>query len=600
MPYIGTSPSNGVRRKHTYTATASQTSFSGAGAEGATLSYKDSNYVDVYQNGVKLSEADYTATTGTTVVLATGATVSDMIEIIVYDVFSVADTVSKADGGTFDGNVTMAGTLAVTGATALNGADVTLADGVDLITASAGTSNVRIGVNAGNSITSGGNYNTVVGDEAGTAITTGDNNTLLGYQTGDALTTPFGNVAIGDRALSAETTGQRNTAVGSTALFAQNNTGNELTYNTAVGYQSGGAITTGLYNTLVGGLVGDALTDADKNVALGYGTLTADTLGSRSTAVGYSALATQNFTTATDSHNTAVGNEAGTLLTTGIENVIVGSLAGDAMTDADRNTAVGYVALSTNTKSDRNTAIGRSALENLNHTSVTSGLNTAIGHGAGSVITTGTKNTIIGCYGGNQSSLDIRTSDNNIVLSDGDGEAQLCINGSGVISIGGIKTPTSTDATLNISQHGSGFPLLCHRTGTGDGVQVSFHNDNNQVGRINTSGSATSYVTSSDYRLKENVTTSWDATTRLKQLKPSRFNFKTDADTTVDGFLAHEVSSIVPEAITGEKDAVDSDGNPDYQGIDHSKLVPLLVKTLQEALTEIDTLKTKVAALEGE
>ena len=107
MAYLGVSPSNGVRQKHTYTATASQTSFSGAGAENITLSYKDSNYVDVYQNGVKLSEADYTATTGTTIVLATGATVSDMIEVVVYDVFSVADTVSKADGGTFDNEITL-------------------------------------------------------------------------------------------------------------------------------------------------------------------------------------------------------------------------------------------------------------------------------------------------------------------------------------------------------------------------------------------------------------------------------------------------------------------------------------------------------------
>ena len=131
MAYIGVSPSNGVRQKHTYTATASQTSFSGAGAEGISLSYLDSNYVDVYQNGVKLSEADYTSTTGTTVVLATGATVSDMIEIIVYDVFSVADTVSKADGGTFDASVTFAG---------------------DIIKSTAGTSNFAAGVNAGNSI----------------------------------------------------------------------------------------------------------------------------------------------------------------------------------------------------------------------------------------------------------------------------------------------------------------------------------------------------------------------------------------------------------------------------------------------------------------
>jgi len=120
MAYIGVSPSNGVRRKHTYTATANQTSFSGAGAEGATLSYNDSNFVDVYQNGVKLSEADYTSTSGTAIVLAQGASVSDIVEIVVYDVFSVADTVSKADGGTFDGNVAMAGTLGVTGVVTAN------------------------------------------------------------------------------------------------------------------------------------------------------------------------------------------------------------------------------------------------------------------------------------------------------------------------------------------------------------------------------------------------------------------------------------------------------------------------------------------------
>ena len=120
MPYIGVSPQFGVRRKHTYTATAGQTSFSGAGSEGATLSYTDSNFVDVYQNGVKLGDADYTSTSGTAIVLAQGASVDDLVEIIVFDAFSAADTVSKADGGQFDGNVTMAGTLGVTGATTLS------------------------------------------------------------------------------------------------------------------------------------------------------------------------------------------------------------------------------------------------------------------------------------------------------------------------------------------------------------------------------------------------------------------------------------------------------------------------------------------------
>ena len=93
-------------------------------------------------------------------------------------------------------------------------------------------------------------------------------------------------------------------------------------------------------------------------------------------------------------------------------------------------------------------------------------------------------------------------------------------------------------------------------------------------------------------KLKENITYTWDATTRLKQLKPARFTFKDDTSDLVDGFLAHEVSSIVPEAINGEKDAVDSEGNPEYQSIDQSKLVPLLVKTIQEMEARITALES--------
>jgi hypothetical protein len=112
------------------------------------------------------------------------------------------------------------------------------------------------------------------------------------------------------------------------------------------------------------------------------------------------------------------------------------------------------------------------------------------------------------------------------------------------------------------------------------------------IGTVRTTASSTAYNTSSDYRLKENVNYDFDATSRLKQLKPARFNFIADANTTVDGFLAHEVSSIVPEAISGEKDAVDENGNPEYQGIDQSKLVPLLVKTIQELEARITALET--------
>ena len=134
-----------------------------------------------------------------------------------------------------------------------------------------------------------------------------------------------------------------------------------------------------------------------------------------------------------------------------------------------------------------------------------------------------------------------------------------------------------------------------------------FDSSNSKVGNIDSNGSSTSYNTSSDYRLKENVTAISDGITRLKTLKPSRFNFKVDKDTTVDGFLAHEVTA-VPEAVTGTKDQVATsddvndevkEGDPIYQGIDQSKLVPLLTAALQEAIAKIETLETKVAALEA-
>ena len=119
-------------------------------------------------------------------------------------------------------------------------------------------------------------------------------------------------------------------------------------------------------------------------------------------------------------------------------------------------------------------------------------------------------------------------------------------------------------------------------------------------GKIAMNGSSTSYITSSDYRLKENVVDINDGITRVKQLQPKRFNFIVDADTTVDGFLAHEAQTVVPEAVTGTHNEVDDDNNPVYQGIDQSKLVPLLTAALQEAIAKIETLETKVAALEAE
>jgi hypothetical protein len=136
------------------------------------------------------------------------------------------------------------------------------------------------------------------------------------------------------------------------------------------------------------------------------------------------------------------------------------------------------------------------------------------------------------------------------------------------------------------------------RAGT-SATHVVFTNANGNVGTITTSGTSTAYNTSSDHRLKENVTDVTDGITRVKQLEPKRFNFIANADTTVDGFLAHEVQSVVPEAITGTHNEVDADGNAVMQGIDQSKLVPLLTAALKEAITKIETLETEMTSVKA-
>ena len=230
----------------------------------------------------------------------------------------------------------------------------------------------------------------------------------------------------------------------------------------------------------------------------------------------------------------------------------------------------------------------------------------------------------------------LSTAQPSITVADHNGSAPdgISINGNDGVS---FRTSNTERARFDVNGN-----LLCNSTAAGFANQRAVQIQTSSTGLIsiqhlNTESSGASYMwftfnggaigsitqngttgvafnTTSDYRLKENVDYTWDATTRLKQLRPCRFNFIADTDRIVDGFLAHEVSSIVPEAITGAKDAVETwqegeelpdgvsvgdnklndDGNttPDYQGIDQSKLVPLLVKTIQE-------LEARITALES-
>ncbi len=200
-------------------------------------------------------------------------------------------------------------------------------------------------------------------------------------------------------------------------------------------------------------------------------------------------------------------------------------------------------------------------------------------------------------------------------------ETALTIDNSGRLIQG--ATSTTRNCKQYIAGDGNGLEFQA-ATNTSVYPLIFRNYAGNDVGYVVYNASSTTYSTSSDYRLKENVVPMTGSIDRLKELNPSRFNFIADADTTVDGFLAHEVSDYVPEAISGEKDAMrteeyevepavlDDDGEVvteavmgereviDAQGIDQSKLVPLLTSALQEAVAKIEELTTRIETLEAE
>ena len=497
--------------------------------------------------------------------------------------------------------------------------------------------------------------------------------------------------------LKANTTGSGNSAFGS--------------FQVGVQYAPLRSNTTGGSNSAFGVGSLQANTSASNNSAFGVNSLANNTTGISNTAHGSNALAANT----TAANNTAVGYKAGFSNTTGTSNTFVGASSGLATTTGLYTTAVGENSgLSLTTSGG--TFLGANAGRNTTGTANTFLGCNASGYGAGYFVTTGYKNTIIGAFHGNQGGVDIRTSSNNIVLSDGDGNPRLHINSSGTTAINGganlsptYSTTTSMNDVLTINSsssgsagvgHGSAIYFLGERNdgntqamakigsiattnsgtsfasalvfhaGTGGSpnekmritsngdllvgqttetssagkLQISGRNghhcatfrngndggyglvfrrvDNTSVGSVTWTGSATSYNTSSDYRLKENVVDLTGASARVNQLDVKRFNFIADeTNTLVDGFLAHEVATVVPEAINGTHNEVevwkdgeelpdgvsvgdnktDDDGNtiPKYQGIDQSKLVPLLTAALQEALAKIDAMEIRLTALEG-
>jgi hypothetical protein len=228
-------------------------------------------------------------------------------------------------------------------------------------------------------------------------------------------------------------------------------------------------------------------------------------------------------------------------------------------------------------------------------------------------------------YPDSTNGLSINTTTSHPMIFRTVGTERMRINSNGSIEISGDGADNEiSQFLLNVGNPGNDSyrPMSCHVASTAARSHILFYNPVGQVGYISTSGTSTAYNTSSDYRLKEDDQPMTGATERVKALRPINFAWKVDGSR-VDGFLAHEAAEVVPECVTGTKDAMrdeeyevtaavlDDDGNvvteavmgtrsvPEMQGIDQSKLVPLLTAALQEAITKIEDLTTRLETLEN-
>ena len=367
-------------------------------------------------------------------------------------------------------------------------------------------------------------------------INDGNNNVLVGDAAGDALSAGSGNVAIGYQALSSEDGHGTNIAVGHNSL-ATLNAGTDA-YNIAIGYNAGMGMTTGTGNNLIGGLSGDSLTTGVNNNVFGYNALGATTDGIGNVAIGHSALEDQNDGV---HYNTAIGYQAGKNITTGNTTVLIGAFTGDALTTGNTNTAVGYAALSTETAGDRNVGVGYQALKNQNNTSDTDAYNVAVGYNAGVAITTGDQNTIIGGLAGDS----LLTGTNNIII--------------------GYNAEAST---------------------TGAADEITLGNANNDTIRA-----AVQTISSlSDERDKTNIQESTYGLDFIDKLNPVTFDWNTRDGSRKGkkdlGFIAQEL-----DAVDDEYTQLVYKSNPDKLEASYGRLVPVLVKAIQELKAEIELLK---------
>ena len=500
-----------------------------------------------------------------------------------------------------------------------------------LYTNTTGGFNVAVGgtdgvINATLGVNTTGNYNTATGYGALGSNTTASNNTAVGYRALEDNTTGTPNTAVGYVALPNNTTGGSNTALGYITL-GDNTTGSSNTAighqaltsnttasnNTAVGYQAGYS-NTAAGGTFVGYRSGYGNTSGIENTAIGKESQFATTTGRDNVSLGSTSL----YNTTSGSYNTAIGNYALLSNTTASLNTAVGYQAGYSNTTGDNNTFMGENAGYSNTTSDRSSYYG-----SLAGNATTGRANTFIGCDAGYLVTTGASNTILGRYSGNAYGLDIRTASNNIVLSDGDGNPRVWVDGSGNFNINRISSSgrfavsggashntfvADLDAS-NGSYSSTVLRIRCDRAATSAYTAQGFNANGVQrfavLGNGDVQNTNNSYGALSDQKLKENIqdaSSQWDDIKALRVRNYSMIADDLDAPNRI-GVIAQEVEAAGMTGLILETPDRDPENDNDLgtttKTVKYSILYMKAVKALQEAMDRIETLEAKVTALEN-
>ena len=584
---------------YNYTATAAQTAFSGVDDNSNTLSYTVSNLI-VTRNGVVLEDGtDYTATNGTSVVLAVAATAGDEINVVAFESFTTADMVSATNGGTFQNNVTVNGTMT---ATAFSG------DGSALTNLpAAGISDVvqdttpQLGGNLdtnGNNINFGDNDKAVFGADSDLEISHNGNENVIDSNSGTLVLRSAGAGTIELRDQGSQVLAQFND--NSDVKLYYNN--NEKLATTSTGVDVTGTVTADDLDLSVG-TAGDGIqvTSTGANyLNLGFDTNrtgASQTLTQIEQKWNGTAVARIAFVTGSDTTNKDDAEIRFQTASAGTPSTAMVISSAGAVGIGTASPTAGFRA---SIKGDYSSIIGGIEFDSGGGDKFT------IGH-ASATSPSGILNVV------QPANMIFKTNNTDRMRLTSAGK--LCIGTQVAVSTSMLNiVPADINRIVNTKSYDANtqyhFVFQNHLGGN--------------VGKIQVSTSATAFVVNSDYRLKTDVTYDWDATTRLKQLKPARFAWIIDGDDAVpvDGFIAHEVQDIVPESISGTKDAMmdeeyevtpavlDDDGNevtqavmgtrsvPDYQGIDQSKLTPLLTKALIEAVEKIEQLEARITALE--